>query len=102
MPGVFRLTVDKAVDAAKQAADLGIPALALFPNTPQALKDDKGTEAVNPDNLVCRTLRAIRATGTPIGLLCDAAPTRHARWPPPVCPHQPGAGVPPLRIRRVH
>lgn len=73
MPGVFRMTPDKAADAAQEAADLGIPVLALFPNTPQELKNDKGSEAINPDNLVCKTLRAIRKAGPNIGLLCDAA-----------------------------
>jgi len=73
MPGVVRMSPDCAADAAREAADLGIPALALFPNTPADLKTPGGDEAVNPENLVCRTLRSIRAAGVDIGLLCDVA-----------------------------
>lgn len=73
MPGVFRLSVDRAVEAAEQAAGLGLPALALFPNTPADKKDAVGSEAVNPDNLVCRALRAVSGAGLDLGLLCDVA-----------------------------
>jgi len=52
MPGVERLSVDLAVQAAKEAAQLGIPVIALFPQTPAGLKTDDGREAVNVDNLV--------------------------------------------------
>src|SRR6201996_7346095 len=52
MPGVERLSVDLLVAAAKEASELGIPVIALFPQTPSALKSDDGREAVNPDNLV--------------------------------------------------
>ncbi|MHA1553936.1 MAG: porphobilinogen synthase [Alphaproteobacteria bacterium] len=73
MPGVDRLSVDKAVEAARAAADLGIPAIALFPNTPPHLRDETGSEALNPDNLVCRACRAIKAAVPSIGLITDVA-----------------------------
>lgn len=73
MPGVERYSVDRAVRAAEQAAELGIPVIALFPNTPLDLRDEAGTEALNPDNLTCRALRAIKAEGFPVGLMTDVA-----------------------------
>ena len=73
MPGVERLSVDLAVHAAKEAAQLGIPVIALFPQTPTGLKTDDGREAVNPDNLVCRAVRAIKSAVPEIGVLCDVA-----------------------------
>jgi porphobilinogen synthase len=73
MPGVERLSIDLAVEAAKKAADLGIPVIALFPNTPAQARSDDGKEALNPDNLVCRAVRAIKAEVSNIGILCDVA-----------------------------
>jgi porphobilinogen synthase len=73
MPGVERLSIDLCVDAAKQAAALGIPALALFPNTPAEARNDQGSEAFNPDNLVCRATRAIKEAVPEIGIMCDVA-----------------------------
>ena len=73
MPGVERLSVDLAVTAAKEASALGIPVIALFPQTPAALKTEDGREAVNPDNLVCRAVRAIKSAVPEIGILCDVA-----------------------------
>ena len=73
MPGVERLSVDLVVKAAKEAAGLGIPVIALFPQTPASLKSDDGREALNPDNLVCRAVRAIKAAVPEIGVLCDVA-----------------------------
>ena len=73
MPGVFRHSVDRLPALAGEAESLGIPCLALFPNTPAALRDPRGAEALNPDNLVCRALRAIRDSGTAVGLLADVA-----------------------------
>lgn len=74
MPGVFRLSPDLAVDAAKRAQDLGIRALALFPNTDPALRDETGTEALNANNLVCTAVRAIKAAGVhDVGLITDVA-----------------------------
>lgn len=73
MPGVERLSVDLAVTAAKEAASLGIPVMALFPNTPAEARGDDGQEALNPDNLVCRATRAIKDAVPEIGILCDVA-----------------------------
>jgi porphobilinogen synthase len=73
MPGVERLSIDEAVRAAERAAALGIPCLALFPNTDPASRDEDGTKALNPDNLVCRAIRAIKKAVPEIGLLCDVA-----------------------------
>ena len=73
MPGVERLTVDQAVREAERAAMLTIPCLALFPYTDPSLRDETGSEALNPDNLVCRTLRAIKKEVPEIGLLADVA-----------------------------
>ncbi|MBV7257690.1 porphobilinogen synthase [Pacificimonas sp. WHA3] len=73
MPGVERLSVDLIVEAAREAADLGIPAVALFPNTAAAARSDDGREAVNPDNLMCRASRAIRDAGIDVGILTDVA-----------------------------
>lgn len=73
MPGVERLTVDLAVEAAKEAASLGIPCLALFPNTPAELRTDDGRESANPDNLMCRATRAIKDAVPEIGILSDVA-----------------------------
>lgn len=74
LPGVSRWSVDGIVARAKEAADLGIPCLALFPNTQAERRSDDGREALNPDNLMCRALRAVRdALGDSIGLLTDVA-----------------------------
>jgi porphobilinogen synthase len=73
MPGVERYSIDNAVRAAEKAAKLGIPVLALFPNTPTELRDDDGTEALNGDNLTCRALRAIKKEVPEIGLMTDVA-----------------------------
>jgi porphobilinogen synthase len=73
MPGVDRMSVDLCVEAAKHAAALGIPAIALFPNTPDSARDDLGTEAFNPDNLACRATRAIKQAVPDIGIMCDVA-----------------------------
>ncbi|GAB4179564.1 MAG: porphobilinogen synthase [Thalassobaculales bacterium] len=73
MPGVVRHSLDTLVAAARQARDLGIPALALFPHTPLAAKTADGREAENPDNLVCRAMRALKAEVPGIGLMCDVA-----------------------------
>ncbi|MFP6773659.1 MAG: porphobilinogen synthase [Alphaproteobacteria bacterium] len=73
MPGVFRLGINSAVDAAKQAVDLGIPVIAVFPAVEAALKNSEGSEASNPNNIVCRTVRAIADAVPDIGIMCDAA-----------------------------
>jgi porphobilinogen synthase len=73
MPDVERLSVDEAVHAAERAAKLAIPCLALFPYTKPGLRDDAGSEALNPENLVCRAIRAIKKEVPEIGVLCDVA-----------------------------
>jgi porphobilinogen synthase len=73
MPDVERLSVDEAVRAAERAAKLTIPCLALFPYTEPGRRDDDGSEALNPDNLVCRAIRAIKKEVPEIGVLCDVA-----------------------------
>ena len=73
MPGVERLSIDLAVAAAKEAAELGIPVIALFPNIDPKLKSDDGREAVNPNNLICRAVKAIKQPVPEIGVLCDVA-----------------------------
>src|SRR5271155_2827556 len=73
MPAVERLSVDEAVRAAERAAQLDIPCLALFPYTDPDRRDDDGSEALNPDNLVCRAIRAIKKDVPGIGILCDVA-----------------------------
>ncbi len=74
LPGVSRWSVDKIVERAGEAIALGIPCLALFPNTPADKRSDDGDEALNPDNLMCRAIRAIKAAhGNAIGILTDVA-----------------------------
>jgi porphobilinogen synthase len=73
MPGVERLSVDEAVREASRAAELTIPCIALFPYTDPALRDEDGSEALNPDNLVCQAVRAIKREVPEIGILCDVA-----------------------------
>ncbi|RDV07160.1 porphobilinogen synthase [Sphingorhabdus pulchriflava] len=74
LPGVSRWSVDQIVVRAKEAIDLGIPCIALFPNTQADRRSDDGAEALNPDNLMCRAIRAIKqAHGDAIGVLTDVA-----------------------------
>ncbi len=73
MPGVERLSADLCVAAARKAAALGIPAIALFPYTDPKLRTEDGREAFNPDNLVCRATRAIKDAGLDIGVMLDVA-----------------------------
>jgi porphobilinogen synthase len=74
LPGVSRWSVDLIAARAREAVALGIPCLALFPNTPPALRTDDGQEALNPDNLMCRAIKAIKdACGDDIGVLTDVA-----------------------------
>ncbi|MCZ8018921.1 porphobilinogen synthase [Novosphingobium sp.] len=74
LPGVSRWSVDLIAARAREAVALGIPCLALFPNTPPALRTDDGKEALNPDNLMCRAIKAIKdACGDDIGVLTDVA-----------------------------
>ena len=73
MPGIERLSIDQAVREAERAAELAIPCLALFPYTDPLLRDADGTEALNPGNLVCRAIRAIKKAVPDVGILCDVA-----------------------------
>ncbi|MGY3111322.1 porphobilinogen synthase [Bradyrhizobium sp. LM3.4] len=73
MPGVERLSVDQAVREAERAMKLTIPCLALFPYTDPSLRDEEGSEATNPNNLVCQAVRAIKKEFPEIGILCDVA-----------------------------
>jgi len=73
MPGVDRITVDQAVRDAERAAKLNIPCIALFPYTEPSLRDEQGSEALNPDNLVCQSVRAIKQEFPDLGVLCDVA-----------------------------
>ena len=73
MPGVMRYSIDAAVKAVAHAAKLRIPAIALFPYTDPALRDAEGSEAHNPQNLVCRAVRAIKREVHEIGVITDVA-----------------------------
>jgi porphobilinogen synthase len=73
MPGVERLSIAGIVDAAKQAADLGIPVVAVFPAVEADLKNAEGEEATNPNNIVCRAVSAIADAVPDIGIMCDVA-----------------------------
>jgi porphobilinogen synthase len=73
LPGVSRWSVDQLGARARDAAQLGIPCVALFPNTPNALRTDDAREALNRDNLVCRAIKAIKDAAPDIGVLTDVA-----------------------------
>lgn len=73
LPGVSRLSIDLLIPAVKEAHDLGIPAIALFPVTPAGLKDEQGSESANPDNLMCQAIRVIKNYVPGIGIITDVA-----------------------------
>ncbi len=73
MPGVVRVGLDRLAGHVEAAARLGIPAIALFPATPPELKNGEGTEALNPDNLICRAARLLKAEFPDLGLIGDVA-----------------------------
>jgi porphobilinogen synthase len=73
LPGVSRWSVDRLVAQARLARDLKIPCLALFPNTPPGLRSEDASEALNPDNLICRAIRAVKDAVPDIGVLTDVA-----------------------------
>jgi porphobilinogen synthase len=73
MPGVMRVTLDRLAAHVEPAAALGIPALALFPATPPEHKDAEGTEATNPENLMCRAARLLKRAFPDLGLVGDVA-----------------------------
>ena len=73
LPGVSRWSIDRLGAKARQAAELGIPCIALFPNTPENLRTERAEEALNRDNLICRAVRAIKDAVPEIGVLTDVA-----------------------------
>jgi len=73
LPGVSRWSVDLIVARAKEARDLGVACIALFPNTPHGLRSERGEEALNPDNLMCRAVRALKDHVPEVGVLTDVA-----------------------------
>jgi porphobilinogen synthase len=73
LPSVSRWSVDRLPEKAREAAALGIPCVALFPNTPNELRTDDAREALNPDNLICRAIKAIKDAVPEIGVLTDIA-----------------------------
>jgi porphobilinogen synthase len=73
LPGVSRWSVDRIVERGREARDLGIPCVALFPNTPRELRTEDGREALNPDNLMCRAIRALKDAVPEVGVLTDVA-----------------------------
>ncbi|WP_181409922.1 porphobilinogen synthase [Martelella alba] len=73
MPGVERMSVDRLVEAARMAADLGIPALATFPNIEMEKRDQTGSEILNPDNLINQATRAVKKAVPEIGMITDVA-----------------------------
>jgi porphobilinogen synthase len=73
LPGVSRWTVDRLGEQARAAAAAGIPCVALFPNTPGELRGEDAREALNPDNLICRAIKAIKDAAPGLGVLTDVA-----------------------------
>ena len=74
LPGVSRWSVDGIASRAREAVELGIPCIALFPNTPSDRRSERGDEALNPDNLMCQAIKAVRdACGNDVGILTDVA-----------------------------
>jgi porphobilinogen synthase len=73
MPGVNRLSIDLACEEIKKASDIGLSAFALFPVTPTEKKTLDGREAINPGNLICRAIQAIKKTTPDIGIITDVA-----------------------------
>ncbi len=73
MPGVYRMTVDRAVREAERAAKIGIPAIATFPNIELSRRDQTGSHILDPDNVINRATRAIKAAVPEIGVITDAA-----------------------------
>jgi porphobilinogen synthase len=73
LPGVSRCSVDGVAARAREARGLGIPCIALFPNTPGELRTDDAREALNRDNLICRAVRAAKEAAPDVGVLTDVA-----------------------------
>ncbi len=73
MPGVYRYSLDKLESLVEKAIYKEIPMIALFPSTPNSKKDSTGSEALNKNNLICKSLRLIKKNYKNIGLMCDVA-----------------------------
>src|SRR3569832_1204115 len=73
LPGVSRWSIDRLGAKAREAAELGIPFIALFPISPEKLRTERAEEALNRDNLICRAIRAIKDAAPEIGVLTDVA-----------------------------
>jgi len=73
LPGISRWSIDRIGAQAKLAASLGIPCVALFPNTPEQLRTDDAREALNSDNLICRAIKTIKDAAPDVGVLTDVA-----------------------------
>ncbi|MBF8247195.1 MAG: porphobilinogen synthase [Rickettsia sp.] len=73
MPGVFKLSIDNLIKHAKQAKNLGIKAIALFPSLSKECKSENAKEAYNPDNLICRAVKSLKDSGLNIGIIVDIA-----------------------------
>ena len=73
MPGVDRIPISNIIEIVQEAKELGLPAIALFPETDASLKDENGTEALNEDNIICRTTRLIKENISGIGVITDVA-----------------------------
>jgi porphobilinogen synthase len=73
LPGVSRWSVDRVTERARDARDLGIPCIALFPNTPRELRSEDALEALDPNNLICRAVRAVKEAVPEVGILTDVA-----------------------------
>ena len=73
MPGIKRYSIDSIVNEAREIYDLGIPAIALFPYIENEIKDGKGTEALNSNNIICQAIKAIKKNIPELGIICDVA-----------------------------
>ena len=73
MPGVFRYSIDNILKELETAVKLKIPAIALFPQIDSGLKNEKGSEATNENNLICRTIKSIKKNFPDLGVICDVA-----------------------------
>ena len=71
MPGVYRNSIDELVKEAEEAMKLGIPAIAIFPQIDAVLKNSKGSEAINENNLVCRSIKSVKKEFPELGILKD-------------------------------
>ena len=73
MPGVFRYSIDNILKELENVVNLRIPAVALFPQIDHALKDENGSQAIDENNLICRTIKAIKQNFPDLGVICDVA-----------------------------